>query len=140
MRVAILFFIILMSPLVESMPDCSGTDLQTSLYGMLQSELLPMHIDSPEDDADIRFNNGDYRFLAYGLYSGLKVPGTEALEKNEICKYGVEVLPAMTDAFESREHRLLVKKFRTYADRYNTRMLKNLRTKERGNDKVKLPH
>src|SRR5690625_2909117 len=119
MRILTSLAVLLISFPALSMPDCSDVeDFKGSVYGMLVSEMLPINVESPEEDAKVRFANGDYRLMGYGLYSGIKIPGIDKLEENEVCKYGVRVLPGMTDAFESPDHRRLVDELRVYIDEY----------------------
>ncbi|RUO18027.1 hypothetical protein CWE08_12045 [Aliidiomarina iranensis] len=127
MRILTSLAVLLISFPALSMPDCSDAeDFKGSVYGMLVSEMLPINAESPEEDAKVRFENGDYRLMGYGLYSGIKILGIDKLEENEVCKYGVRVLPGMTDAFESPDHRRLVDELRVYIDEYNAYMVKLL--------------
>lgn len=130
MRTITLIGLMLISALTNAangLPDCSEVEeFKSSTHGMLLSELLPIDVGSPEKDAKIRFENGDYRLLGYGSYSGIKIPGSELLEKNELCKYGVNVLQGITDAFESSEHRVLVEQFKSYIKKYNAYLVGKL--------------
>lgn len=127
MRILTLMAVLLISFPAFSMPDCSYVEgFKGSVYGMLVSEMLPINVASPEEDATIRFKNGDYRLMGYGRYSGIKIPGIETLGENEVCEYGIRVLPGMTDAFESPDHRRLVDELKVYIGEYNAYMLKHL--------------
>ncbi|MCO4321186.1 hypothetical protein [Aliidiomarina quisquiliarum] len=130
MRILTSLAVLLINFPALSLPDCSGLeDFKGSIYGMLVSEMLPINVESPKEDAYVRFENGDYRLMGYGLYSGIKIPRIEKLEENEVCKYGVRVLPGMTDAFESPDHRRLVDELRVYIDEYNAYIVSRLKEK-----------
>lgn len=123
-RTLFVISVILISVSTYAAPDCSKTeDFKSSVYGMLMSEMLAVNVDSPEEDAEIHFGNGDYRLLGYGVYSGIKIPGSELLENDEICEYGVKVFPGMTDAYESPKHRVLVEELKEYIKRHNAYIL-----------------
>ncbi len=127
MRVFFIISVMLSGVSANGMPDCSESDVfMTSTYGMLLSALLPINVSSPESDAQINFENGDYRLLGFGDYAGIKIPGSDYLDQNKICEYGVRILPGMTDAFESSEHRVLVEKIRIYIKKYNAYLLNRL--------------
>ena len=115
----------------DRMPDCSGMEeFKSSIYAMLRSELLPINLNTPEIDAKIRYKMGDYRLLGYGLYSGIHVPGVDLLGGNKICEYGVRTFSGMTDAYESYDHKILVKALRSYIEKYNAYILSELQNKE----------
>ncbi len=117
-----------MSGSVTQLPDCSiSEDFETSLHGMLKTEMSAINSDMPERDAHKNFGNGDYRLLGFGDISGLVVPTADQLTATQFCEEGVRVLPGMTDSFESREHRELVETIREYVRRYNAAMVQLLR-------------
>ena len=124
MRTVLLLGVALHGALVgaSELPDCSDVENRsTTTHGILLSEVLSVNLESPSEDASIRFDNGDYRLLAYGTYEGWTVPHFELFEGKEICRYGIKPFPIF-DSFESSEHAALVAHVKRYIDAYNAHM------------------
>ena len=132
MKIFIFLSIYLISLSASAKPDCSEREtFVSSTYGMLKAELLPLVVDTPESDAIKRAELGDYRLLAYGTYSGISIPFEELLGKNEICLYGIRVMAGLTDAYESKEHRVLAEKIKHYIRIYNKSLVEHIRSKNK---------
>lgn len=111
--------------------DCSNSeDVNTSVYGMLKTELLPINLDNPETDAILRINMKDYRFLGYHNFSGLQVPEVGGTNNAVLCRFGLKVFSGISDSYESKEHRILSEKMKTYANKYNLYLLGQLREQQ----------
>jgi hypothetical protein len=128
MKISTFLLIYFISLSASSKPDCSeNEDFVSSTYGMLRAELLPLDIDFPESDASKRAELGDYRLLAFGTYSGITTPFEELLDKNEICQYGIRVISGLTDAYESKEHRVLAETIKQYIRIYNKSLVTHIK-------------
>ena len=99
-------------------PDYEG-EYKTSLEGVLRSYLLPMNLDEPSSDADVRFKSKDYRFLQIGSFQ-MELPGLG--DRELICTYGFRYVKGTSDGLEGKEHAVPITKFRQYVKAYNIHM------------------
>ena len=89
----------------------------TSQLAVLRSYLLPIDLDQPAQDLQVRIQHGDLRFLGIGGF----VLGFPGLENRElICEHGFRYIQGTTDGLDSPEHGRLVHQFEQYATEYNS--------------------
>src|SRR5690606_32515014 len=105
--------------LAEEVPCWADHDAipETSQVSVLKTHLLPIRLESPQSDLDLRLEHQDYRFIAIGAF-GVTYPGLK--DKELLCVHGYRYITGTSDAIESKEHSQLVQAFTAYAVKYNT--------------------
>ncbi len=98
-------------------------NLLTKQEAMLKSYLLPMDLNDPIADAEVRIKNGDYRLIGVGglgvSYLGLNMPSDSEM----LCELGGRYLQGTGDVHESKSHDNLMKRFAEYAKQYNMKII-----------------
>jgi len=91
----------------------------TSQEAILKTYLLPIHLNDPEGDAEIRISHGDYRLVGItGI--GLEYPSLDKSKEGQIlCEFGGRYIQGTSDVYESDVHAQLISKFTEYAKAYN---------------------
>ncbi len=98
----------------DTVPEHFSTEAQ------LKTFLLPINLDDPVGDAEVRIAHGDLRLLAVGKF-GIVFPGVENREVS--CRLGFRYVDGTSDAFESRAHAELQGEIESYAKAYNQKIL-----------------
>ena len=93
--------------------------IKTTQKAMLMTYLLPVNLDDPKGDAELRLEHGDYRFLGVGGL-GVSYPSINmSRDVNALCEYGGRYIEGTSDLYEGSEHMALSSKFLKYAQSYN---------------------
>lgn len=120
-KVLVGLFLVFLSSLVlaDDRPCWHDPDLNpdTTQTAILKTYLLPIRLESPREDLELRIEHDDYRFIAIGGF-GMEFPGLR--NKELLCQHGFRYISGTSDALESREHGELIQAFSEYAEQYNS--------------------
>lgn len=124
--------------------NCStfGIKEVTSKIAVLKASVLPIDLDSPEQDAKKRIGHEDFRLIAIPELT-IRIPGISSQEDYKIlCYFGVKQIDGMTHAAEDLPHLKLMGKFKTYISKYNQYMIEFYRNEFKGkkSEKIKDSH
>jgi outer membrane lipoprotein LolB len=102
---------------------------KTSNLAILTTTLSLLDLAHPEQDMANHVAHGDYRFIGMNGYS-CTAPGIRGTPSEIIDKYGIWCLEGTSDMIEGEEHMKLIKKAKSYAERYNIALAKWLANHE----------
>ncbi|TMP23090.1 hypothetical protein CWB99_23545 [Pseudoalteromonas rubra] len=119
--IVILFLSLSSTAVAETIPCWKNPDTipETKQIAVLKTHLLPINLETPEQDLKERVSHEDYRFIAIGSF-GIDYPGLN--NKELLCTYGFRYITGTSDALESKEHGSLIQAFKGYAVKYNTKL------------------
>jgi hypothetical protein len=107
----------------QTMTESKSSKSQTEI---LKAVLKSLNLQNPEQDVSANSVKGDLRFTCicgYACYT----PGVDKDDLALTKKYGKRCLDGTSDVVEGDEHGKLIESARTYAEKYNDTLLKQLK-------------
>ena len=93
----------------------------------LATELAALNLLEPLSDLNVNVQFGDKRFLClYGFTT--YNPGVPDSQSSVVVKYGQRCLKGTSDVIDGDSHRQMIDKARNYAERYNSELLRRIKS------------